>query len=67
MNGLTGIKHELVKSFFILIGAERTKVCKFLPRYKPKGLGSTCCWAVPRKVFAEIYCYTFTGVRKSLV
>jgi hypothetical protein len=51
-NGLTGIKNALMKCLFS-IGAEHTTFVS-VPTRKSKGLRPPRCWAVPRKLFADI-------------
>lgn len=55
-NGLTDIKNVLVKCLFISNWSWiQLRFFKCPHRAKPKGLSSSCCWAVPQKLFADIY------------
>jgi hypothetical protein len=49
-NVLADIKNALVKSLFIFIWAQYTRVYKCLHRKTHQGINSTSCWFVPRKV-----------------
>jgi hypothetical protein len=57
---LTGTKKKRwwnVSSFSIT--AEHTRGFKCPHRQKSRGLSSTCCWAVPRNMFADIHVYWY--------
>jgi hypothetical protein len=58
-NGLTFKKCVSEMFLYFKLELNTLGVASFSIYKIPKRLESTCCWAVPRKAFAEIYCYIF--------